>query len=84
MSRPRACPDDTLLLVVELARSGMSQRNIADLLNRFGIPTPCDRVRWHASYVCRLLQTRDGAQLLKADDPGLALEALRRRTAVVS
>ncbi|AGZ41683.1 hypothetical protein AFR_17025 [Actinoplanes friuliensis DSM 7358] len=64
MSRPRACSDDTLLLVVQLVRAGWSQRAISEVLNGLDIPTPNDCSHWYASYVCRLLQTRDGRRLL--------------------
>jgi hypothetical protein len=68
--RPRACPDEVLHQVVALRRSGVPYRKIAELLNARSIPTATGRPRWYASYVVRLLQTRDGDRLLHQQPPG--------------
>jgi hypothetical protein len=67
--RPRTCPDDVLLLVVQMRRRGWTLRTISDVLTLTGVPTPAGRPQWHPSYVCRLLQTRDGTLLMSATDP---------------
>jgi hypothetical protein len=74
--RPRVCPDDVLLLVVTMRRNGSSMRAVATTLTGMGVPTPCGKTRWHASYVCRLLQTRDGQRLFAAADPVAELRTL--------
>ncbi|MFI5909695.1 recombinase family protein [Dactylosporangium sp. NPDC051541] len=47
--RPRLCPDDTLLLVVQLVAAGWSYRAICETLNTAGEPTPSGRSRWYPS-----------------------------------
>ena len=65
MSRPRACPDETLLLVVRMRRLGWTVQAICDVLNAARIPTPGGGPRWWPSYVTRLLQRADGARLMR-------------------
>ncbi len=76
MSRPRACPDDTLLLVVQMSRAGWSGTVITELLNGTHVPTPGGRARWWPSYVTKLLSRPDGARLFKAEDQVAELEAM--------
>ena len=80
MSRPRCCPDDTLLLVVLMRRQGCTVRAIADALNGARVPTPAGRARWWPSYVTRLLHRADGRRLLAADDPAAALAEMGPRS----
>lgn len=76
MSRPRVCPDDTLLLVVQMRRAQWTVRGICESLNATKVPTPGGKPRWWPSYVTRLLQTAAGARLLAAEDPAAELAAI--------
>ena len=83
MSRPRKCPDDTLLLVVLMRRAGWTLEVVCELLNGGGIPTADERAHWYPSYVTRLLERADGARLLAADDPEAELALISRMRAPV-
>jgi hypothetical protein len=61
--RPRRCPLDVLVRVVELREAGAKLTEICDQLNAEKIPTPGGGRRWWPSHVHRLLGTYD-AQLL--------------------
>lgn len=61
--RPRRCPLEVLVRVVELRESGALLIGICDQLNTDNIPTPGGGMRWWPSHVHRLLLTYD-AQLL--------------------
>jgi hypothetical protein len=81
VSRPRVCPDDTLLLVVQMRQAGWTMRTIVDLLNTSGIPTPGGCHRWWPSYVSRLLHRAAARQLLAAADPFAELAMMTERSA---
>ncbi|SNY52499.1 hypothetical protein [Paractinoplanes atraurantiacus] len=68
MSRPRACPDETLLLVATAVRDGMPYRALAAQLTADGVPTPGGRVRWYPPTITKLLQTAAGRAVLDALD----------------
>ena len=61
--RPRRCPLDVLVRVVELRAEGFLLREICDQLNADNILTPRGGMHWWPSHVYRLLGTHD-AQLL--------------------
>jgi hypothetical protein len=61
--RPRRCPLDVLVRVVELREEGTLYKEICNQLNADHIPTPGGGIRWWPSHVCRQLETHD-AQLL--------------------
>lgn len=61
--RPRRCPLEVLVRVVELRGEGALLREICNQLNADHIPTPGGGMRWWPSHVHRLLETHD-AQLL--------------------
>lgn len=61
--RPRCCPLDVLIRVVELRTAGATFKVICNQLNAENIPTPGGGRRWWPSHVYRLLGTYD-AQLL--------------------
>lgn len=61
--RPRRCPLDVLVRVVELREAGTKLTEICNQLNADNIPTPGGGRRWWPSHVHRLLGTYD-AQLL--------------------
>jgi hypothetical protein len=63
VGRPRRCPLDVLVRVVELREAGALLTEICDQLNADHIPTPGGGLRWWPSHVHRLLGTYD-AQLL--------------------
>lgn len=63
VGRPRRCPLDVLIRVVELRDTGARLMEICNQLNADKIPTPGGGMRWWPSHVHRLLGTQD-AQLL--------------------
>lgn len=64
VGRKRLCSDRVLVYVVDLRLGGASLRGIAARLNAEGVPTPGGGLRWHHSYVDRLLHTHAGKALL--------------------
>ncbi|GID93962.1 hypothetical protein Adi01nite_33740 [Amorphoplanes digitatis] len=62
--RPRLYSDDTLGLIVDARLNGRTLRNISEMLNAAGIPTPTGRGLWYPSHVSRLLLTRDAQALI--------------------
>lgn len=66
LGRPRRCPDQTLAMVVQLRLAGRRLIDIAESMNKTGVPTPGGSTRWYASHVSRLLTTQDGQRLLTA------------------
>lgn len=62
--RPRRCPVDVLIRVIELRVAGARLIDICNELNGDGVPTPGGGLRWYPSYVHRLLHTYD-ARLLE-------------------
>ena len=77
--RPRRCPYDVLVLVVELRSSGARLIDICDRLNVAEIPTPGGGAYWWPSHVHRLLQTRDGIQFLDNARGEMELDSDHRR-----
>lgn len=61
--RPRRCPLDVLIRVVELRKAGTTLTEICNQLNADNVRTPGGGPRWWPSHVHRLLGTYD-AQLL--------------------
>jgi hypothetical protein len=61
--RPRRCPLDVLVRVIELRVAGALLREICSQLNAEDIPTPGGGPRWWPSHVHRLLETYDAQQL---------------------
>lgn len=64
--RKRLCSDEVLVYVVDLRLGGASLRGIAAKLNTEGVTTPGGGLRWHHSYVDRLLHTHAGKAILAA------------------
>jgi len=64
--RPRRCPYDLLVRIINLYEGGARQQDICDQLNAEGILTPGGGKRWWPSHVSRLLRTID-AQLIMDD-----------------
>lgn len=61
--RPRRCPLDVLVRVVELREAGVKLTEICNLLNAENIPTPGGGQWWWPSHVHRLLGTYDAQTL---------------------
>lgn len=58
------CPRWVLERVVALHRAGLSDSEIAEVLNAEGIATPEGRPRWQRCHVWRLLRTNAALLLL--------------------
>nr|BFE74592.1 hypothetical protein GCM10020092_078930 [Actinoplanes digitatis] len=83
VARPRLYSDDTLGLIVDARLNGRTLRNISEMLNAAGIPTPTGRGLWYPSHVSWLLLTRDAQALIASrwqeDQWGAHVVAARRR-----
>jgi hypothetical protein len=66
--RPRRCPLDVLVRVVELREAGALLIEICDQLNADNIPTPGGGMRWWPSHVHRLLRTYDAQLLMESGE----------------
>lgn len=55
--RPPACPPEVVIRILTLTDQGYSLRQIAELLNGEGVPTPAGRFRWYKSMVERTTKT---------------------------
>jgi DNA invertase Pin-like site-specific DNA recombinase len=56
---PRRCPDAVLDRVLQLRDAGARQAEIAEEMNKAGLPTPGGGTHWWPSHVSRLLKTQD-------------------------
>jgi DNA invertase Pin-like site-specific DNA recombinase len=56
---PRRCPDAILDRVLKLRDAGARQTEIAEEMNKAGLPTPGGGTHWWPSHVSRLLKTQD-------------------------
>jgi DNA invertase Pin-like site-specific DNA recombinase len=56
---PRRCPDAILDRVLQLRDAGARQAEIAEAMNKAGLPTPGGGTHWWPSHVSRLLRTQD-------------------------
>jgi DNA invertase Pin-like site-specific DNA recombinase len=56
---PRRCPDAILDRVLQLRDAGARQAEIAEAMNKAGLPTPGGGTHWWPSHVSRLLKTQD-------------------------
>jgi DNA invertase Pin-like site-specific DNA recombinase len=56
---PRRCPDAILDRVLQLRDAGARQAEIAEAMNKAGLPTPGGGIHWWPSHVSRLLKTQD-------------------------
>ena len=66
--RPPCCPPELAKRIRRLRDSGLSLRQIRDVLNTEGIPTPMGRPFWRKSYVDRVLKTKYMRELEGAAD----------------
>jgi hypothetical protein len=60
--RPPCCPREVTLRILGLKNAGHSLRQIAEVLNAEGIPTPLGRPqwnKWHVDGVLHRLYTRE-------------------------
>jgi hypothetical protein len=57
LGRPPVCPPEVMLRISALTDQGYSLRQIAELFNAEGIPTPAGRRRWYKSMVERTTKT---------------------------
>jgi Recombinase len=57
LGRPPVCPPEVMLRITALAEQGYSLREIAEVFNSEGIPTPAGRSRWYKSMVERTTKT---------------------------
>lgn len=62
--RPRCCPDEILELVVRLRGRSAKLREICEVLNGEGVPTPGGRPLWRPKTVHDLLNTIDAEHLM--------------------
>ena len=55
--RPPVCPPEVVLRIAALTDQGYSLRQVAELFNQEGIPTPAGRSGWYKSMVERTTKT---------------------------
>lgn len=66
--RPRSCPYELLVRIVNLYEGGARQQDICDQLNAEGVLTPGGGKHWWPSHVSRLLRTIDAQLVIDRDD----------------
>lgn len=66
---PRRCPDAVLDRVLQLRDAGARQTEIAEVMNKAGLPTPGGGSHWWPSHVSRLLKTQDARARLATPSP---------------
>ena len=57
LGQPPVCPPEVVLRITALMDQGYSLRQVAELFNQEGIPTPVGRCGWYKSMVERTTET---------------------------
>lgn len=61
VGRPMLCPEATLRRILEYRQDAWTYRQICDIFNAEGLPTPSGKTTWYPSYPWRLMGTAAAA-----------------------